>query len=301
MTKSDYAFAIIFFILLAGCAYLGVSLYMLTKEHAALQVSSEQSLSDARSYADSLRNELASTSETLEETREEARMLTEALEREKERNDDFEEQLEEIGGTVGKLDKLSELDPELLVKYSKVYFLNENYMPEKLKQIDGVYLYNETEPKFLHTKVIPFFEDLMEAAADDSIELWVSSAFRSFDEQEDLKGAYLVNYGSGANTFSADQGYSEHQLGTTIDFTTRGLNGSLDGFDATPAFAWLEKNAYKYGFILSYPDNNAFYIYEPWHWRFVGVELARDLHNDDKHFYDLDQRDIDKYLISIFD
>ncbi|HEY4526280.1 MAG TPA: M15 family metallopeptidase, partial [Candidatus Paceibacterota bacterium] len=132
--------------------------------------------------------------------------------------------------------------------------------------------------------------------------IYVNSAYRSFDEQLALKGQYSVSYGAGtANQFSADQGYSEHQLGTTLDFTTTGLSGGLAGFDQTPAYDWLEKNAYKYGFVLSYPEGNQYYMYEPWHWRFVGEDLADDLHDSGRNFYDMDQRDIDPYLANIFD
>ncbi len=60
-------------------------------------------------------------------------------------------------------------------------------------------------------------------------------------------------------------------------------------------------NAHRYGFILSYPEGNEFYIFEPWHWRFVGEDLARDLDRADAHFYDWEQREIDKYLLTIFD
>jgi D-alanyl-D-alanine carboxypeptidase len=134
------------------------------------------------------------------------------------------------------------------------------------------------------------------------VKIFVQSAYRSFFDQASLKGKYTVTYGAGtANSFSADQGYSEHQLGTTVDFSTTGLNGGLDGFDKTPAYTWLVANAYKYGFVLSYPKNNTYYVFEPWHWRFVGFALALRIHNESKNFYDLDQRVIDGYLISIFD
>lgn len=227
--------------------------------------------------------------------------LSEALQTEKGRNEEFAGRLADITGTVGKLDKLSKTDPELLKKYSKVYFLNEHYAPEKLKLLDKAYAYDETKELYLTAPVIPFFKDMVEEAKEDGVDLWVVSAYRSFETQKDLKSVYTVTYGSGANTFSADQGYSEHQLGTTIDFTTKGINGSLLGFDKTPAYEWLTDNAYKYGFVLSYPPNNDYYIFEPWHWRFVGTDLAGDLHDDDKYFYDLDQRTLDEYLISIFD
>jgi zinc D-Ala-D-Ala carboxypeptidase len=244
---------------------------------------------------------LSDTTSKLTNTEEEKETLAQDLSSEKERNDDFANQLSKLGSTVGTLDKLAKTDPELLMKYSKVYFLNEHYMPEKLSEIPKEFLYSEAEPKFIHAQVLPFLEDMIEDAADDDVTLWVKSAFRSYDEQEDLKGAYSVAYGSGANTFSADQGYSEHQLGTTVDFTTEGRGGGLDGFDATPAYTWLRAHAHEYGFILSYPHNNTYYIFEPWHWRFVGEDLADDLHDTKSNFYDLDQREIDTYLVSIFD
>ncbi|MFA6274340.1 MAG: D-alanyl-D-alanine carboxypeptidase family protein, partial [Candidatus Paceibacterota bacterium] len=79
------------------------------------------------------------------------------------------------------------------------------------------------------------------------------------------------------------------------------LNGSLIDFDKTPEYTWLLENAYKYGFIISYPAGNTYYKFEPWHWRFVGINLATKLHNDNVYFYDTDQRIIDSYLVSLFD
>jgi LAS superfamily LD-carboxypeptidase LdcB len=226
--------------------------------------------------------------------------LSDDLRKEKKRNQNFEDQIDEIAGTVSVLDKLRRTDPELLKKYSKVAFLNENYLPEKLEPIDKAFVFGSTEQR-VHVGVAPFLEDLLEDAKDDDIDLRVVSAYRSFGTQAALKSQYSVVYGTGANQFSADQGYSEHQLGTTIDVSVPELNGKLDGFDATAAYQWLLKNAYKYGFVLSYPPGNAYYQFEPWHWRFVSADLANDLHRANKYFYDMDQRDIDAYLVSIFD
>ena len=145
-------------------------------------------------------------------------------------------------------------------------------------------------------------EDMLKASLVDDKEIYVFSAYRSFDEQNALKDQYSIIYGVGtANQFSADQGYSEHQLGTTIDLITTGIGGTLEDFEKTIAYQWLLNNAYKFGFTMSYPDNNDFYVFEPWHWRFVGVKLATQLNNDRKNFYDLDQRDIDEYLIYLFE
>lgn len=211
-------------------------------------------------------------------------------------------QVGSISGTVGTLEKLSKTDPELLAKYSKVYFLNENYAPDRVVSVDSSYLYNDKKSETIHAQVWPFLQDMLRAAQHDDVELYVYSAYRSFTTQGALKGTYTVTYGAGtANTFSADQGYSEHQLGTTVDLITTGLNGQLEGFEKTEAYTWLLDNAYKYGFILSYPKNNGYYVFEPWHWRFVGVKLATKLHREGKNFYDLDQRNIDEYLVDIFD
>ena len=261
----------------------------------------ENALKDARAELAIATSTTAETATKLDTATAENEVLSDAYEAEKGRNDVFAEQIEDLSGTVGKLDKLSRIDPELLQKYSKVYFLNENYVPSQLGQIPAE-LVGDDDDEFFHAQALPFLEDLLEEADDDGVDLSVTSAYRSFDTQKMLKGAYTVQYGSGANTFSADQGYSEHQLGTTLDFRTKENGGTLaTSFDATDAYAWLADNAYKYGFVLSYPKGNAYYMYEPWHWRFVGEKLARDLHEDNKHFYDLDQRTLDTYLISLFD
>ena len=216
--------------------------------------------------------------------------------------DSFQGQIQKIGGTIGTLEKLSQIDPELLRKYSKIYFLNENYVPSKLTDIDDQYVYDGTTNFLIHTQVWPFFKKLLDEAHSNKIDLLVASAFRSFDTQASLKSEYKVTYGAGtANQFSADQGYSEHQLGTAVDFTTTDVGGVSLKFKTDSAYQWLKDNAYKYGFALSYPEENTYYKFEPWHWRFVGVELATKLHNENKYFYDLDQREIDTYLIKLFD
>ncbi len=232
--------------------------------------------------------------------------LSASLEEQSNKNEALQEKLqgklEDISGTVGDLEKLSKTDPEILKKYSKIFFLNEHYEPDRLVQIPNDYVYNDNRVERISAPVWPYLQNLLKAAEKDGVKLYVKSAFRSFEEQRNTKSSYTVTYGAGtANTFSADQGYSEHQLGTAVDFITTGLSGQLDGFDTTAAYTWLQENAYRYGFVLSYPQGNQYYIFEPWHWRFVGDALARDLHRKSQNFYDMDQRDIDAYLIKVFD
>ncbi len=207
-----------------------------------------------------------------------------------------------VSSTVGTLQKLSQMDPELLKQYSKVYFLNEHYVPISLTTIDPSY--DGTPGKSLQflTSAYPFLQNLITSANATGLSLHVDSAYRSFGTQAVLKQSYRVTYGAGtANSFSAEQGYSEHQLGTAVDFTTPSIGGGLAGFDGTPEYAWLTANAYKYGFVISYPKDNPSYEYEPWHWRFVGIALATYLHNQNEYFYTADQRVIDTYLAGMFD
>lgn len=295
--KTTILVTILAFTAIASQGFFWWKLEETKKDQEALLMTIEERESDL-ALKDEVIEEL---SDRLQMTSEELADTEDRLRDEKDRNDDMEDQINEIAGTVSDLDKLSKTDKELLQKYSKVYFLNEHYIPESLKDIDKEWKYTEDKDLKLHSKAMKFFDNMLEDAKDDNVELWVVSAYRSFYQQADLKGAYTVSYGSGANAFSADQGFSEHQLGTTIDFTTRGLSGGLDGFQNTPAFEWLQKNAHKYGFTLSYPAGNSYYVYEPWHWRFVGIDLASDLHDDNASIYDWDQREIDKYLIKIFD
>ena len=211
-------------------------------------------------------------------------------------------QVESVSSTVGTLQKLSETDREILKKYSRVYFLNENFVPKVLVQIPAVYTQGSSTEKFIMGEVFPFLEEMLVAAKADGVDLQVISAYRSFGTQSTLKSTYKMTYGAGtANKFSADQGYSEHQLGTTVDFTTKKLGTNFTSFEKEQAYEWLTENAYKYGFALSYPKNNTYYIFEPWHWRFVGKSLASVLHDSRKYFYDLSQRDIDQFLVSLFD
>jgi D-alanyl-D-alanine carboxypeptidase len=269
---------------------------LLQDRNTLLQESNQRGadLAIANTTIDELTDELTVIKEELEE-------LADDYRDEKDRNEEFEDQIRDLAGTLGDLDKLAKIDEELLAKYSKAYFLNENYIPSKLKQIDEKYVHPIKTDEYFHGDAIDYLEDLMKAAHRADLDLLIVSAYRSFDEQNQMKSQYKQVYGEGANTFSADQGFSEHQLGTTVDFTTTAIGGAYDSFSTTEEYQWLLDNAHKYGFILSYPEDNEFYIFEPWHWRFVGTDLARHLDRSDDTFYTMEQREIDEYLLEFFD
>ncbi|MEK7630782.1 MAG: M15 family metallopeptidase [Patescibacteria group bacterium] len=289
-------------LVLAAFGFVSYHLKLIYEENAILAEKLQMVREDQLATAKSLSETLALLDKNLTLTKTEQEKLRGVLTSEQVRVKEQQKQLESISGTVGTLEKLTYTDEELLKKYSKIYFLNEHYIPANLSKISSQYTRDPKSDLQIHSSVLPHLEKLLKANTSPDFDLRVSSSYRSFGTQADLKSNYSVTYGAGsANQFSADQGYSEHQLGTTIDFTTVRTGTDLSVFKDTSDYKWLLANAHQYGFTLSYPENNAYYQFEPWHWRFVGVKLATDLYNQKKHFYDLEQREIDKYLVNIFD
>ena len=286
--KKDFKFFVQALLLLGILVIFGLAIYI---NHAYFSL-----LNDNNMLAQSLTN----SNDSLTKITKEKKDLETALADAASKNDAFSGQLDKVEQSLDRLKIASALDPQLLQKYSKVFFLSENYTPKNVSAIDTKYLFDKSKTIDAEDRALPFLQNMLAAAADSGNPFLVASGYRSFGTQASLKSAYKVVYGTGANAFSADQGYSEHQLGTAFDFTTPTTGGGLTGFDKTPAYSWLIRHAYEYGFILSYPANNSYYVFEPWHWRFVGLNLALRLHDENKNFYDLDQRDINQYLPLIF-
>ncbi len=129
--------------------------------------------------------------------------------------------------------------------------------------------------------------------ADGVSDVYVTSAFRSYTKQQELYEGYVQDHmdegmsrkqaEAMASTYSARAGQSEHQSGLCVDFTTNSMSGALEvEFERTAAFRWLTENAWKYGFILRYPKAEkkiaiTGYDYEPWHYRFVGLDAAEEI------------------------
>ena len=123
------------------------------------------------------------------------------------------------------------------------------------------------------------FNNMQAAAKADGLNIYISSGFRSYTYQKTLYNNYVNRDGvTVADTYSARAGHSEHQSGLAFDVNT--IN---DSFANTEEGKWLNDNCYKYGFILRYPNGKSDetgYQYEPWHFRYVGVELAEKLYNN---------------------
>jgi D-alanyl-D-alanine carboxypeptidase len=110
---------------------------------------------------------------------------------------------------------------------------------------------------------------LREAAAGKGVELQIVSAFRSIEYQLGIVERKLARGLSMDEILrvSAAPGYSEHHSGRCVDFTAPGMAPLEEEFERSPAFRWLQRNAARHGFTLSYPRGNVHGIaYEPWHW-----------------------------------
>jgi D-alanyl-D-alanine carboxypeptidase len=110
------------------------------------------------------------------------------------------------------------------------------------------------------------------AAKHDGVELQTVSAFRSMSYQTGLIRKKLKRGMSieKALAINAVPGYSEHQTGCAVDLTTPGVPAADASFAKSKAFGWLERNAGRFGFHLSFPPGNQYgYEYEPWHWRYI--------------------------------
>jgi D-alanyl-D-alanine carboxypeptidase len=118
--------------------------------------------------------------------------------------------------------------------------------------------------------------------------LIIQSAYRSFTEQTAVHSRQVKRYGlKVGEALAARPGYSEHQTGLAMDVSARGQGCQIRVcFGQTKAGRWLATNAYKYGFIVRYPNHSTpitGYQYEPWHLRYVGVDIATDMNTKKIH------------------
>lgn len=134
----------------------------------------------------------------------------------------------------------------------------------------------------VRSELIEPLEQMRAAMAAEGITLRISSAYRPYSSQERIYNGFVAREGvAGADTHSARPGNSEHQTGLAVDFDD-GTGCNLSAcFGGKPGGIWLAANSWKYGFILRYGDGwhpIVGYSYEPWHYRYVGVDVATDMH-----------------------
>ena len=159
------------------------------------------------------------------------------------------------------------------VLVNKFYYLDNNYIPQNLENIDSKY--SASGRKLVNVARISF-EFLAKKAKEEGYNIRAVSTYRSYDYQTSLYNNYVKQDGvENADKYSARAGFSEHQTGLAVDVDN--VTSNFNNFENTEEYKWMLENAYKYGFILRYPkgkEDITGYIYEPWHYRYVGIEIA---------------------------
>ncbi len=188
------------------------------------------------------------------------------------------------GYDIYSIDGVTYVDGYLIA--NKTYPLPEDFIPKNTKSTPTDL--SKVCNNCINIQAYDAFEDMKADAQAVGLKLWNQSGFRSFKVQGILYNNYIkreqakgLNYEAAkaeADTYSARPGYSEHQSGECFDLNNAGRN-----FNGTKEALWVAQNAAKYGFILRYPEgktNETGYIYESWHLRYVGEDLASKLFNN---------------------
>jgi zinc D-Ala-D-Ala carboxypeptidase len=158
-----------------------------------------------------------------------------------------------------------------------ILMVPRSYVPPNLVSVSNANIGGSGKVRQL---VIADLRALARAARQAGNPLAVRSAYRSCSSQAAIYSSEVRRLGEKkARLQSARPGHSEHQLGTTIDFMAAGGSAPWtgSGFHNTAAGKWLAKNGWRYGFVMSYPPNKravTCYMYESWHWRYVGRDNA---------------------------
>ena len=208
------------------------------------------------------------------------------------------------------------LNPSYLVLANKSHDLGKHYSPSPLTVLTCSVLQPSRTYELESRAAQALYAMLAEMQAAGVSDIMVASAYRSYEYQRSVYDSYIqqemtyisdeahIVFGEAyikanyldkkifklsledahtvVQSYSALPGQSEHQTGLCVDFATKSEDEPLtQAFENTQAFAWLAKNAYKFGFILRYPkgmESITGYTYEPWHYRFVGREAATDIY-----------------------
>lgn len=185
-----------------------------------------------------------------------------------------------------------EEDENIDNKWAMFLVNSKNPLPSDYdSRIETTMIYESWREYFLDSRAAGYFTDMLNAAKADGIDLLVVSAYRTIEYQQtnfDNSVQSRVDGGMSYDDAYADTlaevampGESEHNAGLALDIMCEDYTSMEDdGFENTDAFRWLDKHAHEYGFILRYPKGKqdvTGIIYEPWHYRFVGLYYANEI------------------------
>ena len=156
---------------------------------------------------------------------------------------------------------------------NKYYYLEENYVPENLEEISKQYALSNMK---LVKEAKEAFEEMAKAAKKEGLNIVAMSTYRDYTYQTNLYDKYVKQDGKeAADTYSGRPGYSEHQTGLAVDIFNN--KESYTNFHTTKEFIWMQEHSKEYGFILRFPqdkEEETGYQYESWHYRYVGLQIA---------------------------
>ena len=182
---------------------------------------------------------------------------------------------------------MNELPIDVLV--NKDNLLPSDYYPKDLVVTDQNEnnFHNYQDPRLkpmVRRDIYPYIQRMMEDAKKEGVEFIVDSGYRSYNYQQKVLDKLIAELGDVAYQKAALPGASEHQTGLAFDIAYY-RNGVFDDDvkEEDKEAIWLANNSYKYGFILRYPKGKeeiTGFQFEPWHFRFVGLELAKELFDE---------------------
>lgn len=188
-----------------------------------------------------------------------------------------------LKNTVSKAETINVDNDNLLILVNKKHRLPSTYVPPDLVTVKVPFPFSEDLPsKKMRKEAALALEKLFSAAQAEGLSLYAQSGYRSYATQEAIFKRNAQKYGEQkANTFSARAGESEHQTGLAMDVTSPSIGYALEeSFAQTKEGKWLAENAAQFGFIIRYPlskEEITGYTYEPWHIRYVGKAVAREI------------------------
>lgn len=169
-----------------------------------------------------------------------------------------------------------------LMLVNKSFHISKNFYPKDLISVSTFnieYIKRDNENMLASSHALEHLQEMFNDAKANNINLIIFSAYRTYQKQYDL----YYNVNNKDDKYSAKPGFSEHHTGLAFDISDS-IHGLTLNFASSNTYKWLINNSYKYGFILRYPQNKesiTMYNYEPWHFRYVGNEIASIIYKQD--------------------
>lgn len=190
------------------------------------------------------------------------------------------EQQIDVTGLPDILDTIQQDDGDKLILVNKLHTLSSDYEPTDMVAVDGSLSTNQG--LYFKREAYDAYLKMLSDAKNQGISFMICSTYRSYQTQDSIYHNYVSMYGADyANTISAYPGRSEHQTGWAVDITSASMGyGLAQNFIEYPEGIWISNHCSEYGFIVRYPKdktNITGYSYEPWHLRYVGVDVAKEI------------------------